>query len=170
VCVIISWGAYESFMHPIFVLKNGCDTITQYGPFYLFVIQWYSLQNIHFNLGGVNTFKLNTRYCTSMCVSDFRDMQSILHAFAEQTTCRKHTSHAISSGSPFLCMIDLVRARGVLWVTCRSNQGLDFNFCFSPLALSAKQIKKKINLVKTLNRLQYTVICWLYIMNLDTSA
>jgi hypothetical protein len=25
-CAIISWGAHESFMHPIFVLKNGCDT------------------------------------------------------------------------------------------------------------------------------------------------
>jgi hypothetical protein len=25
-CVIVSWGAHESFMHPIFVLKNGCDT------------------------------------------------------------------------------------------------------------------------------------------------
>jgi hypothetical protein len=21
----MSWGAHESFMHPIFVLKNGCD-------------------------------------------------------------------------------------------------------------------------------------------------
>jgi hypothetical protein len=25
-CAIISWDAHESFMHPIFVLKNGCDT------------------------------------------------------------------------------------------------------------------------------------------------
>jgi hypothetical protein len=170
VCVIISWGAYESFMHPIFVLKNGCDTITQYGPFYLFVIQWYSLQNIHFNLGGVNTFKLNTRYCTSMCVSDFRDMQSILHALLSRQLVANTQAMPSQVEALFLCMIDLVRARGVLWVTCRSNQGLDFNFCFSPLALSAKQIKKKINLVKTLNRLQYTVICWLYILNLDTSA
>jgi hypothetical protein len=24
-CVIIFWGAHESFMYPIFVLKNGCD-------------------------------------------------------------------------------------------------------------------------------------------------
>jgi hypothetical protein len=24
-CVTVSWGAHESFMHPIFVLKNGCD-------------------------------------------------------------------------------------------------------------------------------------------------
>jgi hypothetical protein len=24
-CATISWGAHESFMHPIFVLKNGCD-------------------------------------------------------------------------------------------------------------------------------------------------
>jgi hypothetical protein len=26
-CATVSWGAHESFMHPIFVLKNGCDTI-----------------------------------------------------------------------------------------------------------------------------------------------
>jgi hypothetical protein len=25
-CVIVSWGAHESFMHPIFVLKNRCDS------------------------------------------------------------------------------------------------------------------------------------------------
>jgi hypothetical protein len=25
-CAIMTWGAYEYFMHPIFVLKNGCDT------------------------------------------------------------------------------------------------------------------------------------------------
>jgi hypothetical protein len=25
-CAIVSWGAHESFMHPIFVLKNGCDS------------------------------------------------------------------------------------------------------------------------------------------------
>jgi hypothetical protein len=25
-CATVSWGAHESFMHPIFVLKNGCDT------------------------------------------------------------------------------------------------------------------------------------------------
>jgi hypothetical protein len=24
-CAIMSWGAHEYFMHPIFVLKNGCD-------------------------------------------------------------------------------------------------------------------------------------------------
>jgi hypothetical protein len=24
-CATVSWGAHESFMHPIFVLKNGCD-------------------------------------------------------------------------------------------------------------------------------------------------
>jgi hypothetical protein len=24
-CATDSWGAHESFMHPIFVLKNGCD-------------------------------------------------------------------------------------------------------------------------------------------------
>jgi hypothetical protein len=26
-CATVSWGAHESFMHPIFVLKNGCDNI-----------------------------------------------------------------------------------------------------------------------------------------------
>jgi hypothetical protein len=26
-CATVSWGAHESFMHPIFVLKNGCDKI-----------------------------------------------------------------------------------------------------------------------------------------------
>jgi hypothetical protein len=26
-CVTVFWGAHESFMHPIFVLKNGCDNI-----------------------------------------------------------------------------------------------------------------------------------------------
>jgi hypothetical protein len=26
-CATVSWGAHESFMHPIFVLKNGCDTL-----------------------------------------------------------------------------------------------------------------------------------------------
>jgi hypothetical protein len=26
-CATVSWGAHESFIHPIFVLKNGCDTI-----------------------------------------------------------------------------------------------------------------------------------------------
>jgi hypothetical protein len=26
-CAIISWGTHESFMHPIFVLKNRCDTM-----------------------------------------------------------------------------------------------------------------------------------------------
>jgi hypothetical protein len=25
-CATVSWGAHESYMHPIFVLKNGCDT------------------------------------------------------------------------------------------------------------------------------------------------
>jgi hypothetical protein len=25
-CATVSWGAHESFIHPIFVLKNGCDT------------------------------------------------------------------------------------------------------------------------------------------------
>jgi hypothetical protein len=25
-CATVSWGAHESFMYPIFVLKNGCDT------------------------------------------------------------------------------------------------------------------------------------------------
>jgi hypothetical protein len=25
VCATISWGTHKSFMHPIFVLKNGCD-------------------------------------------------------------------------------------------------------------------------------------------------
>jgi hypothetical protein len=24
-CATVSWGAHESFIHPIFVLKNGCD-------------------------------------------------------------------------------------------------------------------------------------------------
>jgi hypothetical protein len=24
-CATVSWGAHESFMHPIFILKNGCD-------------------------------------------------------------------------------------------------------------------------------------------------
>jgi hypothetical protein len=24
-CATVPWGAHESFMHPIFVLKNGCD-------------------------------------------------------------------------------------------------------------------------------------------------
>jgi hypothetical protein len=24
-CATVSWGAHESYMHPIFVLKNGCD-------------------------------------------------------------------------------------------------------------------------------------------------
>jgi hypothetical protein len=24
-CAIMSWGTHEYFMHPIFVLKNGCD-------------------------------------------------------------------------------------------------------------------------------------------------
>jgi hypothetical protein len=27
-CATVSWGAHESFMHPIFVLKNGCDKKT----------------------------------------------------------------------------------------------------------------------------------------------
>jgi hypothetical protein len=27
VCVTDSWGAHEFFMHPIFVLKNGCDKL-----------------------------------------------------------------------------------------------------------------------------------------------
>jgi hypothetical protein len=27
-CATDSWGAHESFMHPIFVLKNGCDNLT----------------------------------------------------------------------------------------------------------------------------------------------
>jgi hypothetical protein len=26
-CATVSWGAHESFMHPIFVLKNGCDNL-----------------------------------------------------------------------------------------------------------------------------------------------
>jgi hypothetical protein len=26
-CVIVSWGAHESFMHPYFFLKNGCEKI-----------------------------------------------------------------------------------------------------------------------------------------------
>jgi hypothetical protein len=26
-CATVSWGAHESFMHPIFVLKNGCDSV-----------------------------------------------------------------------------------------------------------------------------------------------
>jgi hypothetical protein len=26
-CATVSWGAHESFMHPIFVLKNGCDKV-----------------------------------------------------------------------------------------------------------------------------------------------
>jgi hypothetical protein len=26
VCAIISWGAHESFIHSIFVLRNGCET------------------------------------------------------------------------------------------------------------------------------------------------
>jgi len=119
-------------------------SITQYGPFYLFVIQWYNLQNIHINFGGVNTFKLNTRHCTSMCVSDFRGMQSILHALLSWQLVA-NTQAMPSQVEALFClyMIDLVRATGVLWVTCWSNQGLDFNFCFSPLALPAKQIKKK---------------------------
>jgi hypothetical protein len=25
-CATVSWGAHESFMHPIFVLKIGCDS------------------------------------------------------------------------------------------------------------------------------------------------
>jgi hypothetical protein len=28
-CATDSWGTHESFMHPIFVLKNGCDTSSQ---------------------------------------------------------------------------------------------------------------------------------------------
>jgi hypothetical protein len=30
-CATVSWGAHESFMHPIFVLKNGCDMIHPLG-------------------------------------------------------------------------------------------------------------------------------------------
>jgi hypothetical protein len=26
-CAIMSWGAQEYFMHPFFVLKNGCDIV-----------------------------------------------------------------------------------------------------------------------------------------------
>jgi hypothetical protein len=26
-CATVSWGAHESFMHPIFILKNGCDML-----------------------------------------------------------------------------------------------------------------------------------------------
>jgi hypothetical protein len=26
-CATVSWGAHESFIHPIFVLKNGCDKL-----------------------------------------------------------------------------------------------------------------------------------------------
>jgi hypothetical protein len=26
-CATIFWDAHESFMHPIFILKNGCDTL-----------------------------------------------------------------------------------------------------------------------------------------------
>jgi hypothetical protein len=25
-CAIMTWGTHEYFMHPIFVLKNGCDS------------------------------------------------------------------------------------------------------------------------------------------------
>jgi hypothetical protein len=31
-CAIMSWGAHEYFMHPIFVLKNGCDKATPQFP------------------------------------------------------------------------------------------------------------------------------------------
>jgi hypothetical protein len=30
-CATVSWGAHESFMHPIFVLKNGCDKTPIFG-------------------------------------------------------------------------------------------------------------------------------------------
>jgi hypothetical protein len=41
-CATDSWGAHESFMYPIFVLKNGCDTYV--APR---VILW---QNIHVSI------------------------------------------------------------------------------------------------------------------------
>jgi hypothetical protein len=30
-CAIMSWGAHEYFMHPTFVLKNGCDSVESFG-------------------------------------------------------------------------------------------------------------------------------------------
>jgi hypothetical protein len=27
-CAIMTWGAHKYFMHPIFVLKNGCDMLS----------------------------------------------------------------------------------------------------------------------------------------------
>jgi hypothetical protein len=29
-CAIMTWGTHEYFMHPIFVLKNGCDNYEIY--------------------------------------------------------------------------------------------------------------------------------------------
>jgi hypothetical protein len=32
-CATGSWGAHESFIHPIFVLKNGCDNYAEVPTF-----------------------------------------------------------------------------------------------------------------------------------------
>jgi hypothetical protein len=33
-CATVSWGAHEFYMHPIFVLKNGCDRRRPHSPIF----------------------------------------------------------------------------------------------------------------------------------------
>jgi hypothetical protein len=44
-CATDSWGAHESFMHPIFVLKNGCDTWLEL-KLKVFGLECWSSENI----------------------------------------------------------------------------------------------------------------------------
>jgi hypothetical protein len=43
-CATVSWGAHESFIHPIFVLKNGCDRSFPVAHMSLLCILYLSLK------------------------------------------------------------------------------------------------------------------------------
>jgi hypothetical protein len=45
-CAIGSWGAHESFMHPIFVLKNGCDILLNFTFVYVKKYEYYEMKKL----------------------------------------------------------------------------------------------------------------------------
>jgi hypothetical protein len=63
-CATVSWGAHESFMHPIFVLKNGCDSSRLDYAFYRAILHgsvkfcahhWLTIEGLEKAAGATET-------------------------------------------------------------------------------------------------------------------
>jgi hypothetical protein len=67
-CATVSWGAHESFMHPIFVLKNGCDK--------LFMKKEEELEKMDKYLKYLKQWVLR-------CTPEIKKMNNIAHIFLQ---------------------------------------------------------------------------------------